>query len=121
INSAIRSGDAVLGLLGINVDITERKLAEARLADSEARFRAIFDSATIGISILDERGHTISVNPAIEQMMGYDSTELAQMRVSAYTHPDDREETINNFRKLIAGEIDQYRMQKRYIHKNGNT
>jgi len=121
INSAIRSGDAVLGLLGINVDITERKMAEARLADSEARFRAIFDSATIGISILDERGHTISVNPAIEQMMGYDSTELAQMRVSAYTHPDDREETINNFRKLIAGEIDQYRMQKRYIHKNGNT
>lgn len=66
----------------------ERKTIEARLRDSEARLRAIVESAADGIVTVDAQGHIESVNPATEHMFGYGSPELVGQSVTLLM-PDD--------------------------------
>src|SRR4051794_6146235 len=61
---------------GIVRDITERKQAEGRLRDSEAKTRAILETAADGIITIDEHGSVRSANPAAERLFGYRAEEM---------------------------------------------
>jgi len=100
-------------------DITEHQLAEAALRESEARFRAIYEGATIGVVMFGPDGYPVSTNPAFQRMLGYSGDELRQMRFRSITHPDDIEPTISLFQRLQAGELNHYYLDKRYIRKDG--
>jgi two-component system sensor kinase FixL len=63
-------------------DISDRKDIEASLVDSEARYRAIFDSAVEAIAVIDQRGTIQSINPAAQRIFGYAPTELVGRNVS---------------------------------------
>ena len=58
-------------LVGAVQDITERRIAEVRLRESEARFRAIFERAALGIALVDLQGRFLSANKVFQEMLGY--------------------------------------------------
>jgi PAS domain S-box-containing protein len=85
----------------------------------EDRFRTVFERSAIGIALVNRQGYPVSVNPALERMLGYSSAEIRRMSIADFTHPDDINKNAHLFDQLIRGEIDSYSMEKRYIHKNG--
>ena len=100
-------------------DIADRLRTETLLRESEAGFRTILESAAIGISVNTSEGRPILSNPALEKMLGYTGDELRTMNYLQFTHPDDRQSETRLMADLIAGRIDSYRVEKRYICKSG--
>ncbi len=105
--------------VGTIQDITERKLAEERLRDSEEKFRAIFEGGAIGIGLSDMDGRIIASNPAHLQMLGYTAEELKSKTFQDITHPDDLPKNLEQHSELLAGKIDHFQIEKRYIRKDG--
>jgi PAS domain S-box-containing protein len=91
------------------------------LRDREARLRAIFDNAALGIVIVDLEGQLLETNQALQTMLGYSGEELHGMHLAEFTHPKDVEADIVLYRELTAGERDSYAIEKRYIRKDGRT
>ena len=100
--------------------ITERKLAEAAIRESEDKFKYVFDHSVIGKSITLITGE-INVNKAFCDMIGYSREELEQLKWQEISHPDDIEMTQKYLNLLLTGEKDSVRFIKRYIHKNGTV
>jgi len=99
--------------------VTKRKRAEEALRESEARFRAIFENAAIGIALVDMHGHPVESNPALQTMLGYGRLELAQKVFTAFTHPADSQADWSLFTELVEGRRDQYQLDKRFYRKDG--
>jgi PAS domain S-box-containing protein len=117
---AVRASDGrVLYYDGIVEDVTERRQAEEGFRESEARFRAVFENAAIGIALVDMRGYPVESNPALQKMLGYSKTELAQMAFTELTHPDDVRASWDLFSELCEGKRDRYQLEKRYCRKDG--
>ena len=93
--------------------------SEAVLSASEARFRSIFDLASIGIALVSPTGGWLSANGALGRMLGYTPEELQRRTFQEVTHPDDLDSDLELLRRLQAGDIDQYQLEKRYIRKDG--
>jgi PAS domain S-box-containing protein len=85
----------------------------------DPRFRLAFDNAPIGIAIvgMDSRFHR--VNKALCKILGYSEEELLSRPVTEIAHPDDSRLEGEALLKLINGEIPSYRIDKRYIGKDG--
>src|SRR6266542_1389141 len=97
-----------------------RKKIEA-LRDSEARFRATFENAAVGIARVAPDGRWLEVNQRLCEIVGYAREELMTKTFGDITHPDDLESDWNQARRLLAGEIENYSMEKRYYHKDGSV
>jgi PAS domain S-box-containing protein len=95
-----------------------RQLAALRI--SQETFSRAFENAAIGMALVSLDGHWIKVNEALCDLLGYTLPELCAKTVHDVTHPDDRELNLANARKLLEGEKNFYKMEKRYIHKNGS-
>ena len=105
----------------VQEDITERKHAEEALRESEARYRASFEAAAIGVAHVGPDLRTLWVNPGLCAMLGYTEAELHALTFVDVTHPDDRESDLALGRRLLAGEVTGYRIEKRYLHKDGSV
>ncbi|MGA2406526.1 MAG: PAS domain S-box protein [Bacteroidales bacterium] len=106
--------------LTIVQDITERKLAEEALLESEDKFKYIFDHSLVGKSITLPSGE-INVNRAFSEMLGYKPEELKKMNWADISYPADIELTNEALGLILSGEKDSVRFIKRYIHKNGSV
>jgi PAS domain S-box-containing protein len=103
------------------LDISKRKELEDSLRLSEARFRAIFSNASVGISTTDLKGRLQEFNAPVLRGLGYTPTELKGMSFLDITHPDDLAVDQDLFTKLAAGQRDRYHVEKRYVRKDGQV
>ncbi len=99
--------------------ILSRKKAEEALQESEKRFRKYFELGLIGMVITSPEKKFIEYNDTLCNMLGYSRKELAQLTWDTLTHPDDLEADLAQFKKVLAGEIEGYSLEKRFIRKDG--
>lgn len=100
--------------------IANKKLAFQN-QESEEQFEAIFNDAPMGIAIIDSlTGNIFNVNPTFAKIAGRTIAEMANIDWMSITHPDDIQLDLNNMAQLLAGEINGFRMEKRYIHPDGS-
>ncbi|QDY07063.1 EAL domain-containing protein [Micromonospora sp. HM134] len=98
-----------------------RDSVERALRDSEARFRAVFTGAAIGIGLAGIDGQIIDVNQSFADMLGYTPEELRQTNVASLFHPDDAAGMWELYQELIEGKHDSVRVEKRYYRKDGSV
>lgn len=97
------------------------KRSAANLDASEARYRSMFELASVGIALVAPDGGWISVNDALCRMVGYSADELKHLTFQDITYPDDLNKDLELLERLAAGEIDDYRLEKRYVRKDGRS
>jgi PAS domain S-box-containing protein len=107
------------GLLGIYEDVTAQKLAQAEVQANQARMRAVFDNAGVGIAIVDLEGSYLEANPRLAAWLGYSLEEAMRLNTRETSHPDELEKTLATLGTLFAGESDSALFEKRFIRKDG--
>ena len=102
------------------IDITEGKIAEMALKESEANFKSIFEQAAVGVAKVGVTGSIIEANMKLKQMLGYDEISLEGVNVFEITPDEDSEIEKQLSAELIAGKRDSYNMEKRFYRKDGS-
>jgi diguanylate cyclase (GGDEF)-like protein/PAS domain S-box-containing protein len=103
-------------LRGLLVDITERKKTEEIIKATEVRFKKMFMSAPVGMLIVDLiTTDLLEVNPAYVNIVGRSVPEIKKNGWQKITHPDDLKENTDKLKQLQLGEINHFKMLKRFI------
>lgn len=97
----------------------QRKQAEAILQENEERFRRLFDQSPLGKALVAADFRFLRVNEAFCRITGYTAGEMLSLDFPAITHPEDLAADVEQARRLVAGEIDQYETEKRCVRKDG--
>ncbi len=98
---------------------TALRQSEVALRESEFLFRSQFDRGNFGIAITSPEKGWLRINPYLCDLLGYDESELKGMNWAAMTYPDDLAADVAQFEQLLAGEIDAYELDKRFVSKAG--
>ncbi|HEX5843398.1 MAG TPA: PAS domain S-box protein [Pseudomonas sp.] len=112
---------ALLGVSGFIWDISDRKAVEDQLRVSQQRFSSAFSTAPQGMALVSLQGHWLEVNDELCRMLGYSREELLAIDFQQITHPDDLQSDLNNIDDLLAGRINAYQMEKRYLDRQGRA
>ncbi|GAL83126.1 hypothetical protein MYP_352 [Sporocytophaga myxococcoides] len=107
---------------GTNTDITQEIMAQKtleELAYSQRQFKSTFEQAAVGMAHVAENGKFILLNQKYCELMGYSLDELINLSFEDITYPDDINADLELFQKLKAKDIPNYKIEKRYIKKNG--
>ena len=102
-------------------DRLQRQHTVEELQRSQDRFLATFEQAAVGIAMVAPDGRWLRVNRRLCQMLGYRAEELLSKRFQDVTHPDDLKRDLAQVKRMLAGEIDTYSLEKRYLHKDGSA
>ncbi|MBT4485491.1 MAG: PAS domain S-box protein [Candidatus Latescibacteria bacterium] len=106
----------------LQAEITERKKAEKALKTSEDRFKTMFIEAPLGIALIDSHdGHIYSVNPMFAKIAGRTIEEMSKIDWMSITHQNDIQKDLDNMALLNAGKIPGFKMEKRYLRKDGTS
>ncbi len=121
LSRAFRSmAEQLRGLIaGLEQRVTELQRTGAALQESEARFRAAFENANVGVCLVATDGRLLRVNDFMCRMFGYAREELERMTVNSIAHPDDREISPAFMARAVAGQGDRASFDKRYLHRDG--
>ncbi|WP_440994958.1 sensor domain-containing diguanylate cyclase [Arhodomonas sp. SL1] len=90
-----------------------------RLDQSNELFESVFQYAPIGMALIDTTGHILRSNEALTGILGYSDAALFGKHVREFTHPEDIEHNMALLEQTLAGEHGSYRMEKRYLHRDG--
>ncbi len=101
-------------------DITNQRNEQEAILKQEAEFRGYFNQAAVGIAHVGLNGSWIKVNRALCDIVGYSEADLLKKTFQEITHQDDVDADLNYLKKLLAGEIETYSMEKRYYKKSGD-
>jgi len=100
-------------------------LGRARLAgqvrESQERFASAFNHASIGMALVAPDGRWLAANPALCRLVGYTEAEMQAIDFQAITHADDLDADLAHVQQMLAGSIQSYQMEKRYLHKLGRV
>lgn len=114
-----RSGE-LLGTAGYSKDITSQELIRNELAQSEERFRTIFEEAPVGIGIFDSAtGRATQINARYAEIVGRTREEILTMDWMQYSHPDEIEENLHKIDLLMKNRIFGFALEKRFLRPEG--
>ncbi|MCK0156797.1 PAS domain S-box protein [Cellulophaga sp. F20128] len=108
-------------LYGLIQDIDASKKLELELSLREEQFRQTFWYANVGMTLFNLEGKITSANPSVCRTFGFSEEELLKIPIAELSHPDDLATSQELMRELIAGERDNFQIEKRYFHKNGKA
>ncbi|CAK0754679.1 two-component system, sensor histidine kinase [Gammaproteobacteria bacterium] len=99
----------------------QRRRIENALIEKEQRYHAIFENALVGIARANVEGQFLEVNQEFCHIVGYSREEMLSRGFTFHriTHPDDINSNLAWFRKSLAGEVNSYVIEKRYLRKDG--
>ncbi len=119
--SAVRGPDGKPRfLVGMVDDIEDRKRAEQELKESEARFRAVFESASVGVALMGNDHRILTANKSAQRITGYSEEELKSVPATEFALEEDRLLDRALFQELLDGKRQQYVIEKRYARKDGS-
>ncbi|HJT25227.1 MAG TPA: PAS domain S-box protein, partial [bacterium] len=118
-NPVLDGEGVVTGICLTSLSIDGRKRAEEDLKDSEEKFRKVFENASLGMTLVDKEFRFLHVNHAFCEMVGYLPEELVGRKFAEFTHPDDMAKNLSFSGDVLQGK--GFRMQKRYLHKDGRV
>jgi PAS domain S-box-containing protein len=99
----------------------ERKRGEEILKESEEQFRAAFEKAPVGIAHLGADGRFQRINQKLCEILGYTRKELLDLSIKGVTHPEDLNNNLKNFQKVLTGEALEHTSEGRYTMKDGTV
>ncbi len=111
----------LLWIDGFIWDVSERQAIEEELRLSQQRFLNAFNTAPQGMALVGPDGRWLEVNAELCRMLGYSREELQALTYQQVTHPDDLDADQQNMADLLAGRINAYQMEKRYLDSQGRT
>jgi PAS domain S-box-containing protein len=97
----------------------ERLRAEEGLRQSEEQFRAFFENAAVGSTLLDLKGRLVRMNERFCRMVGGNAEALLGHSIHHLTHPDHRHQEEEGFERLLRGELPFFEIEKIYLRKDG--
>lgn len=109
------------GYIKVTRDIASTKNDQAAPSVSDSNFHGAFQDAPIGMMLVDLEWKINRVNRSICEMLGYTEAELLTKTFQEITHPEDISTDLDLVRQMIAGDINDYRLEKRYFHKDGHV
>ncbi len=110
----------VRGVLRLLTPARERAYREGHGSGLNGfQFQQAFEGVAIGATMVNLQGKILDANSALRAMLGYTAGELEGMSVTDLTHPDDYRAARKLFWELLSGQRDHYRIEKRYLRKNG--
>jgi len=98
-----------------------RRDVDDRLRENEYLMQGTFDNAAVGIAQVAPDGRWVKVNDRLCEIIGYTREELLETTFAGITHPDDVRADWEQASSLLAGQIDSYAMEKRYLRKDGSV
>jgi PAS domain S-box-containing protein/putative nucleotidyltransferase with HDIG domain len=106
-------------VLGVGSDVTDRKLMEEELRQSEQRFRSYFEMPLIGFAITSFEGEFLEANERLCQILGYSHDELLRQKWIDLTPQEDLPEQLAEVEQIKNGVKDSLNLEKRYLRKDG--
>jgi PAS domain S-box-containing protein len=88
---------------------------------TDPAFRAIFEDSPIGICVVDRNLKVVDANAAYCDMLGRTEAEVMLAHIPDFTHPDDRDRDAEAMPRVLSGALPQYKVDKRYIRKDGEV
>jgi two-component system, NtrC family, sensor kinase len=107
--------------LRARLEAGSRICLQRALRESEMRFQEAIACSGVGMAMLDADGTWNQVNQAFVDFFGYQQEDLLRLNFKQLTHPEDLEQSENLFARLMAGEMKNFQIEKRYLHKQGHT
>lgn len=108
-------------IVGVAEDITDRRKSDWDCRRSEAKLKAMYEQAPIGITEVDWNGIFVKVNRRFCEIVGYEESEIVGRSIADITLPDDIPQSYEIF-DLLRGKTERIgQFKKRYVHKDGST
>ena len=104
------------------IEVLQLEVADLKkaLLDSDNKFRAITDSAPVGIFLDDAQGRAIYINKKCAELVGVPAEKALEFDWIPYLHPDDRERMVAEWKKAFKNGS-EFRMEYRWLHSNGEV
>lgn len=105
----------------VSVIMERSRREQHQVAIGEAQFRGAMEFSAIGMALVSLEGRLFKVNEALCRMLGYSAERLGELSFQEITYVDDLELDLDLVRDLLAGRINSYQMEKRYLRQDGET